>query len=68
MENPCKIICFGDSITKGYIPYFEKYFRKYFPEIKLGIINARHTYTVKRLNYLPSIFRDYTEINTKRRL
>lgn len=24
MENPCKIICFGDSITKGYVPFFRK--------------------------------------------
>jgi len=39
MENPCKIICFGDSITKGYAPYLEKYFRKNFPEIRLDIIN-----------------------------
>jgi lysophospholipase L1-like esterase len=24
MENPCKIVCFGDSITKGYCSRFER--------------------------------------------
>ncbi|MGM0568721.1 MAG: GDSL-type esterase/lipase family protein [Elusimicrobiota bacterium] len=40
MENPCKIIFFGDSITKGYTPRFEKKFKEEYPEVKSIIINA----------------------------
>jgi lysophospholipase L1-like esterase len=40
MENPCKIIFFGDSITQTYTPEFEKMFKKQYPEIKSEIINA----------------------------
>lgn len=40
MENPCKIIFFGDSITKGYTPIFEKKLRESYPEIDLTVINA----------------------------
>ena len=40
MENPCKIVFFGDSITLGYTPFFEKKFREEYPEIELIVINA----------------------------
>lgn len=40
MENPCKIVFFGDSITLEYTLIFEKKFRKEYPEIELKIINA----------------------------
>ncbi len=40
MENPCKLLLFGDSITKGYSPYLENRLRKEYPEISLQIINA----------------------------
>ena len=40
MENPCKIIFFGDSITKGYAPIFEDELRREYPEIALNVINA----------------------------
>ena len=40
MENPCKIVFFGDSITLGYTPFFEKKFRENYPEIKLTVVNA----------------------------
>jgi acyl-CoA thioesterase I len=39
MENPAKIIFFGDSITKGFTPKFDKIFRKEYPEIDATIIN-----------------------------
>jgi lysophospholipase L1-like esterase len=40
MENPCKIIFFGDSITKTYTPKIEKELRTAYPEISLTIINS----------------------------
>lgn len=40
MENPSKIILFGDSITKGYTPTFEKTLRSEYPEIELTTLNA----------------------------
>ncbi|MGA1823654.1 MAG: GDSL-type esterase/lipase family protein [bacterium] len=40
MENPCKILCFGDSLTAGYTPLFVHKFNKEFPGIKADIINA----------------------------
>ena len=40
MENPCKIICFGDSISLTYTPKFEKAFKEQYSEIKSEIINA----------------------------
>jgi len=39
MENPCKIVCFGDSLTRDYFPLFKKEFKKHFPEINSKIIN-----------------------------
>ena len=32
MENPAKIICFGDSITRDYTPAFREAFQKRFPK------------------------------------
>ena len=40
MENPCKIIFFGDSITKGYAPIFEKVLKEEYPDKEIEIINA----------------------------
>ena len=40
MENPCKITLFGDSITKGYSPIFEKRLREQYPKHSFDIINA----------------------------
>lgn len=40
MENPCKLLLFGDSITKGYTPLLEKRLRTDYPEIDLTVINA----------------------------
>lgn len=40
MENPCKILCFGDSLTVGYAPTFEEHFKQTFPDIDATIINA----------------------------
>lgn len=40
MENPCKIIAFGDSITKGYTDMFREQMQKEYEEIDLEIINA----------------------------
>ena len=40
MENPCKIILYGDSITKGYAPIFEKAIKDEYSETEITIINA----------------------------
>jgi len=40
MENPCKIIFFGDSIIKGCAPLFEKILKEKYPNIKSETINA----------------------------
>ena len=40
MENPCKIILFGDSITKGYAPIFEKAIKEEYSEKEIEIVNA----------------------------
>ncbi len=40
MENPCKIVTFGDSITKGYTNFFKKQITKEYSKIKIKIINA----------------------------
>ena len=40
MENPCKILCFGDSITHGYAPFFENKIKKEYSDYNLEIINA----------------------------
>jgi len=40
MENPCKILCFGDSLTRGYAPVFEERFKQKFADINATIINA----------------------------
>lgn len=43
MENPCKILLFGDSITKGYTPYLKSAFEKGLPHIETTFINAGAT-------------------------
>lgn len=40
MENPCKIIFFGDSITKGYAPIFGKVLKEEYSDKEIKIINA----------------------------
>lgn len=40
MENPCKIIFFGDSITDTYTPKFEKVFKEQYADIQVEILNA----------------------------
>ena len=40
MENPCKIICFGDSITRNYAPMFETEVERGLPDIDSTVINA----------------------------
>lgn len=40
MENPCKIIFFGDSITKEYVPVFEKVLKEEYPDKEIETLNA----------------------------
>jgi len=40
MENPCKIIFFGDSITREYTPIFGKVLKEKYPDKEIEIINA----------------------------
>ena len=40
MENPCKIIFFGDSITRECTPIFEKALREKYADKQIEIINA----------------------------
>ncbi|MHA1380615.1 MAG: GDSL-type esterase/lipase family protein [Candidatus Helarchaeota archaeon] len=40
MENPCKIIFFGDSITREYVPIFKKVLEKEYPEVEIEVTNA----------------------------
>ena len=40
MENPCKLVCFGDSITKSYAPILESLLKSKYPEYKIDVINA----------------------------
>ena len=40
MENPCKLLFFGDSITKGYAPRLEKKLRDNYPEVVLTVVHA----------------------------
>jgi lysophospholipase L1-like esterase len=40
MEDPCKIVCFGDSITKAMCPLFEKKLRLKVSDHNVEVINA----------------------------
>jgi acyl-CoA thioesterase-1 len=40
MENPCKIVLFGDSLTVRYAPIFEAMFKEKLPSVELHLINA----------------------------
>lgn len=40
MENPCKLVLFGDSLTVRYAPVFEAMFRAKLPDVKLHLSNA----------------------------
>ena len=55
MENPCKIIFFGDSITRDYFPFIEKRLNEQYQEIDKTLINEgiggeTSTDGLKRLN------------------
>jgi len=39
LENPCKIVCFGDSITKAWAPLLEVALRNKFPDHQIDIVN-----------------------------
>lgn len=39
MEDPCKIVTFGDSITKGFTPYLEKILKEKYIEKDITVIN-----------------------------
>jgi acyl-CoA thioesterase I len=39
VENPCKIICFGDSITTGYYPYFKTFIQDSMGDVDFEILN-----------------------------
>lgn len=57
MENPCKIVCYGDSLTAGYVPAFEKEFAEKYPEVDIEVVNAgvggeTSRDGLKRLSYL----------------
>ena len=39
MENPCTIVCFGDSLTARYAPQLAERFVKDLPDIEAAIIN-----------------------------
>lgn len=39
MENPCKIIVFGDSIAKGLVPYLRKFLLKKYKDYDIEILN-----------------------------
>ena len=40
MENPCKIVTFGDSITNSYTNMFREQITKEYPEIDIEVVNA----------------------------
>ena len=57
MENPCKIVCFGDSITKGYYKKFNDIIKQEYSDIKMDIINQgvvgeTSVGGIKRLDYI----------------
>lgn len=39
MENPCRIVAFGDSITRAWAPILERRMRRSFPDRSLEVIN-----------------------------
>lgn len=39
MENPCKIVCFGDSITQGYCSRLDKQIKKEYSDLQIEVIN-----------------------------
>lgn len=60
MENPCKLIFFGDSIIKAQAPRFEKQFRVKYPEVEITIINAGFSGETSRngLKRLPQLIKE----------
>lgn len=40
MENPCKLVFLGDSITRECTPIFEKQLRREYPDVQLEVVNA----------------------------
>ena len=60
MENPYKIVCFGDSLTLRYVPVFEQKFRERYPAISATIVNAGVSGETSReaLRRLPSVLKE----------
>jgi acyl-CoA thioesterase-1 len=52
MENPCKIVCFGDSITKGWTDGFRNAIASEYPNVEVineGIISDTTNHALERL-------------------
>jgi lysophospholipase L1-like esterase/MoaA/NifB/PqqE/SkfB family radical SAM enzyme len=64
MENPCKIIFFGDSITKEYAPKMEGKLKKEYPDFNLSFINAGIVGETSRdgLNRLNSLLQEKPQV------
>ncbi len=67
MENPCKLLLFGDSITKGYAPILNRLLNEEYPEIDLtvfyeGISGETSRDGLKRLERLLDIRPDIVVI------
>jgi len=39
MENPCRIVCFGDSITKAWVPIFKEEMKRRYPDYRIDVLN-----------------------------
>jgi lysophospholipase L1-like esterase len=62
MENPCKIVCFGDSITKAWVERFNEAIREeysYVEVINEGVVSQTTNNALERLqdiiNYKPQV-------------
>jgi lysophospholipase L1-like esterase len=64
MENPCKIIFFGDSITKDGAPVFERVFKDKYADIKTEIINAGVSGETSRdgLRRIATLINEYPQV------
>jgi len=62
MENPCKIVCFGDSITKAWVHRFEKTISSEYPNVDVineGAVSDTTNQAVQRvrriIDYKPDV-------------
>ncbi|KPJ58697.1 MAG: hypothetical protein AMS15_07830 [Planctomycetes bacterium DG_23] len=64
MENPGKILCFGDSLTAGYAPLFARRFKQEFPDIDCEIVNAGMAGETSRdgLKRLPKLLKEQPQV------